>query len=103
MVLAAGGDVSTAAIAAVATMLVTAFGYALWLLSSGTTRVDNAATSRATAAEEERDRAIAALAQAELDHRDELAAQRTDWSERYDEMKADRDYWRNRRHDQPSP
>lgn len=102
MVLAAGGDPSTIAIGAVATMLVTAFGYALWLLSSGTSRVDKAADSRAIAAEEERDRALAALAQAELDHRAELVALRTDWSQRYEEMRADRDYWRNRRHDRPS-
>lgn len=70
-------------------VLVTAFGYAVSLLSKGTERIDKSAAAQIAAAEAERDRA-----REEKD--EELARVRSECEARMTEARREIDYWRAR-------
>lgn len=80
----------------VAAVLVTAFGYALSLLTSGTKRRDEVADERVAEAEAERDRA-----RAERDA--ELGRMRAEYELRLQQREQEIRYWRARALGEPAP
>ncbi len=85
-----GADTATlVGTGSIVVVLLTAFGYALSLLSKGTDRIDRQSERAVAAAEAERDRARAEATAETNRVRQEAAA-------RIEELERERDFWRNR-------